>query len=269
MKQRLTITLSDNVLKQVDQLIDRVHVRNRSHAIEHLITKSLSPKIDTAIFLAGGSTHQQTAPLTEVSGKPSIVHMIEQLRDKGVTRILISLGDKGEELQKVLDNGEKYGVHIRYHEETKPLGTGGALKVWQKVLGESTPFLALHGDVLSTVNLADMSEFHQKEGALLTVAVKPQLSKKEYGQVYLQGNHVVTFRQRGQEDGISITNSGIYVVDPSILEQIPAKRSFQLEEELMPRLAKQNDLRAYFFQGLWFDLTDPLQLADARKRWLQ
>lgn len=268
MKQRLTITLSEGVLKQVDALVDRVHVRNRSHAIEHLLTKSLSPKIDTAVFLCGGSVHQQTAPLTEVAGKPSIIRMVEQLRDKGITRVLISLGDKSEKLQKILGTGEKFGVYIHYHEEKKPLGTGGALKVWQNQLDE-VPFLALHGDVLSTVNLADMSEFHQKEDALLTVAVKPQLSKREYGQVYLQGNHVVTFAQRGQEGGISIINSGIYVVDPSILGQIPEGKFYQLEDELMPGLAKQNNLRAYFFQGMWFDLTDPLQLADARKRWLQ
>ncbi len=268
MKQRLTITLSDGVLKQVDALIDRVHVRNRSHAIEHLLTKSLSPKIDTAIFLCGGSTHQQTAPLTDIAGKPSIVWMLEQLRDKGIVRVYISLGHAGEKIQKLLGNGEKFGLHIRYHEESKPLGTGGALKVWEKQLIDA-PFLALHGDVLSTINLSDMSEFHQKESALLTVAVKPRLSKKEYGQVFLQGNHVVTFQKSGQESGISITNSGIYVVEPSILESIPPKKCVQLEDELMPRLAKQNLLRAYFYQGLWFDLTDPLQLADARKRWLQ
>lgn len=269
MKQRLTITLSESVLQQVDALIDRVHVRNRSHAIEHLVTKSLSPKIDTAVFLCGGSSHQQEAPLTEVGGTVSIMRMIEQLKDKGITRVFISLGDKGQKLQKVLGTGEKLGVHIRYHSESKPLGTGGAIKIWQSQLDSFVPFLVLHGDVLCTINLMDMSEFHQKEDALLTVAVKPELSKKEYGQVFLQGSHVVTFKQGGQEGGISIINSGVYVVDPSILEHIPAKTFSQLEEELMPRLAKQNDLRAYFFQGMWFDLTDPLQLAEARKRWLQ
>ncbi|TAL63567.1 MAG: hypothetical protein EPN88_12000, partial [Bacteroidetes bacterium] len=135
-RDRLTITLRKDILKKVDQLIDGSTIRNRSHAIETLISRSMAPKIDTALILAGGD---------EVLLKP-LESTINLLKNNGITDVILTIGPSGNKIRSFFGDGSKFGVRIRYSEERKRLGTAGSLRNASHLINGS--FVAIHGDIL-------------------------------------------------------------------------------------------------------------------------
>lgn len=266
-KTRLTITLSEPIVHQLDNMVNGSTIKNRSHAIETLLERSLSPTVLTAVILAGGTPEGKTNPaLTKIGDSPLLTHLLNQLKKQHINRVIICLGKNDQALIKTFGNGANFGLKIDYSLEEKPLGTGGAVKQVRSLL-EEAPFLVIHGDVLTTLNLADLIKFHFEERALATIAVKPRLSEPKYGRVFIQGNKISRFLDTGTQTGISIINTGLYIFDPNIFSYFPDRESFNLEKEVFPVLAKQGQLTASIFQGLWYDVSTPASLKEAQKRW--
>lgn len=268
MKSRLTITLPDSLLLQIDDLVDKQTIRNRSHAIEHLVRQSLTPQITTAIILAGGKKHETLNPvLTEINGEVLLGITIKHLNQYGIKHFIICTTKDDSEIQEFCGDGKRFGVSIEYSYETTPIGTAGALKKAQTLLRNDSPFLVMHGDILTDIKFDEVFDFHLQEGALATMIVKPKLGTKQYGQVSIQGNRITTFSEAGTDSGISIINTGVYVLNREVLQAIPSKKSTFLESDIFPTLAKKNQLRAYFFQGFWYDISTPEQYSEAVSNW--
>lgn len=267
MKSRLTITLPKDILKKVDRTIDGKDIRNRSHAIEHLIRKSLSPSLKAAIILAGGKSTRKTPPaLISIDGQQLLFIMINHLKKFGVTDFFICAGPWEKSIKQVLLNGEAAGINVKYISESKYLGTAGAIKNTQKVIPHE-PFLVIHGDVLTSLNIEDFLLFHENEKTLATIAVKPRIAEKKFGKVLLQGNRITDFYEEEGEKGISIINTGVYLFEPEILDLIPDKGSSSLEKDVFPKLASMRELSAFLFQGIWFDISRLRDRKQAIVRW--
>lgn len=265
-KTRLTITLSEELVSQLDTLVDGATVKNRSHAIETLLKDSLSPTVHTAIILAGGPAEKNNPALITIDGVALLSHTLNLLKKHRVSRVIFSMDKNNQRLSKLFRDGQNLGLKIEYSREEKPLGTGGAVKKVQPLLGNA-PFLVIHGDVLTTMNLSDLFAFHFREKSLATIAVKPRMSEPKYGQVFIQGNKIARFLEQGAKDGISIINTGVYVFDPKIFDLFPNRSSFTLEKDVFPLLAEKQQLSASFFQGLWYDVSTPASYQEATKRW--
>lgn len=254
-KSRLTITLPEDVLNQVDSFIDGKQIRNRSHAIETLILKSLMPSVKTAVILAGGKgSVNGPPPLQKIFGKFLLAHQLEHLKNFGLANVVICGGSDSEKILQVFGDGSEFGVEIVYVDEKKPMGTAGAIKLAEKYL-DSNPFLVMHGDVLTDLNLSEFIDFHLEENTLATLGVKPRMGEKEYGQVFMQGNKIIKFMENGATEGISIVNTGIYVFKPKVLDIIPAGKKLKLESAIFPALASERQLSAFIFQGVWRDVS--------------
>jgi len=266
MKSRLTITLSKDILKNIDNIIDGKDIRNRSHAIEHLIRKSIKPYIKTAIFLAGGPPQtKKPSSITLINKRPLICLMIEHLKQFGFTNIIICAGTQLKTIKKTVGKGSSLEVNIRYIKD-KRSGTAGAIKQAKKYIkGES--FLVLHGDILTNINFSSFIAFHQHEDTIATMAVKPRISEKEYGKVNLQGNRITQFLGREKEKGIGIVNTGVYLFKPEIFNLIPKKTPVFFSKGVFPFLAQKDELSAFIFQGIWYDISKPKNLKQAITRW--
>jgi len=268
MKSRLTITLTKDVLERVDRIIDGKDLRNRSHAIEHLIRKSLTPTINRAVILAGGKNKEGTPPLLSlINDKPLLFIIIEHLKKNKVSEFIICAGQHEGKIRKMLNNGEAAGIKIVYSKENKPLGTAGAIKNAQKhLLGE--PFLVIHGDILTSMDFKNFISFHEREDVIATIAVKPRRLEKRYGKVLLQGNKITDFIGSDKKDqGISIVNTGVYLFKPEILDLIPDKIPSSLEKDIFPRLAKTGELGAFIFQGIWANVSRAKDRLQAVSMW--
>src|SRR3972149_11199378 len=212
MKSRLTITLSEEILKRVDRLIDGKDIRNRSHAIEHLVRLNLSPYVRTAIILAGGKTDRKAPPpLTKINGQFLIWVTLEHLKKYKVEQVIIAAGSWEPTIRSIIVDGESVGLNVSYLSETQRLGTAGAIKKASPFLTE--PFLVIHGDVLTTLNIEDFIRFHENEKTMATIAVKPRIAEKKYGKVLLQGNRITDFLEDRGDRGISIINTGVYLFE--------------------------------------------------------
>lgn len=266
-KARLTITLDRDLLRQIDRMVDNQSIRNRSHAIESLLQESLKPRVTTAVILAGGHTNGATNPaLLPIQNEPLIFITLRHLVSFGIRKIFLLAGSHESAFRQMLGDAAGIGASILVHGESHPMGTAGAVKALEEKLG-AEPFLVVHGDVLTNVNLADFMAFHKQENCLATIAVKPRDAERKYGKVLLQGNKITHFSETGDSDGISIVNTGVYLLQPEVLSLIDAGQPAQFERHVFPRLAALKELSAFFFQGFWFDISKPENYRFAQTRW--
>lgn len=266
-KQRLTITLPQALISQIDILMSRQGTINRSQTIEDLLNQSLPPQVDQAVILAGGHKTGQKMLLTDIDGQYLLSRLIAQLNQYHISQVIICTDQAtAEVLKSKFGSGQGTGVLLRYSIEMEPLGTAGALVKAAAMLNPST-FLVMHGDVLTQLDLKQFMEFHLREGVIATMAVKPRLSETKYGQVFLQGNKIVKFNADGLDSGIAIVNTGLYIFDWEVMKFLPKQKPSYLEQEVFPILAKNNALAAYFFQGFWADVSDHKSLNQAIQLW--
>ncbi len=254
-KVRLTITLSEPTLLQIDQLIDKKQVRSRSHAIETILNQHLNPAITTAIILAGNKDPKKPlGPLLEYENQPLIFYTLEHLLKFGITQVYILTNQAGKKIETTLKRHPlAKKIKINYLYEKQALGTAGALNQLRGILDK--PFLLIHGDVLTDIDLNDFANFHFANKSIVTIAVKPRIPQDYYNNVFIQGNKVVEFAKKQTGQIVSIVNAGIYIFDPKIFQYLPDKIPAKLEEDVFPNLIKKENFQAFPFQGMWFDIS--------------
>ncbi|MFH0853370.1 MAG: sugar phosphate nucleotidyltransferase [bacterium] len=274
-RQRLTITLKQDILDRLDATIDGASIRNRSHAIEYYLGKALGSSIKTAVVLAGGQgmkmrpfTYETPKAMIPVQGKPILEHTVIMLRDAGVKKIIIQIGHLGNKIEEHFGDGSRLGISISYVREVKAEGTAAALRLAKKEL-QAGPFILMYGDVLIDINLLDFIDFHSESNSLATIAVTSVAKPSEFGVVRMQGSKVVEFLQKPpQSQGMShLIYTGVSIIEPEVISLIPDKGESHLEEDVFPRLAKQKKLSGYPFEGKWFDIGTPEDYERALANW--
>jgi len=277
-RQKVTLTIREDLLKRVDEIIDNTRIRNRSHAIEYLLNEALKPKVKKAYILAGGEgvrmrpfTHEIPKALLPVKGKPILEYQIDLLKNAEIREIFILVGHLGEKIKYHFGDGSRFGVKISYLEQKKKtIGTGYALYLAKNFFLKET-FLVLYGDELVEINLKDFIDFHLSSGGIATLALssieKPSLTF--YGVAKLRGKKIVEFLEKPQEEkGISqVLNAGVFCFEPKIFDYLLPKTNLSLENDIFPRLAKEGKLCGYLFEGKWFDVGTPEIYARAIKEW--
>lgn len=275
-RKRLTITLQEDVLKSVDEIIDHSSIRNRSHAIEFILRKNFTPKVTQALILAGGKglrlrpyTYEMPKCLLPVSGKPVLEHVIEILRESEIRDLVISLGYLGEKIKEYFGDGSRFGVKIRYiHQGNSEKGTAQPVRQAKKMFHENKPFILYYGDVLAEIDLKDIITFHITNAGFATMALTSVAKSSNWGMVALHGTKIIRFSEKPEEiDTFShVINAGIYILDYKIFDWVSSDDK-KLEEDVFPRLAKEGKLCGYAFDGKWFDIGDLEIYEKAVKEW--
>jgi mannose-1-phosphate guanylyltransferase len=190
--------------------------------------------------------------------RPFIAFMIEWLARHGVDDVILSCGFMAAGVRDVLGDGAALGVRLRYIEEPRPLGTGGALKFAGELLDQR--FLMLNGDVLTDIDLTAQLAAHRQTGAQATVALMSVEDPSAYGLVRLNDdNSVREFLEKPGSDQIdtSLVNAGAYVLERDVLERMPpAGTNFSIERDVFPMLVGRG-LFGYEADGYWLDIGTP------------
>jgi NDP-sugar pyrophosphorylase family protein len=273
-RQRLTITLGDDTLSKVDTFIDGTRIRNRSHAIEYLIQKTLIPKVSQAVILTGGKglnmrpfTFEMPKGLLPVGGKPILEHVLELLRKYEIRDVIFSTGHLGDKIKDHFGEGKKFGVKISYVQENEPAGTAGALTFVKKhIVGDT--FIVFHGDILIDINLSDLITFHKEQGTLGTIALTSVADPSKFGEVILHGSRITQFVEKRKNGTVAsqLINCGVYVFEKAIFDYIPTS-GFSLLEDIFPKLAASKELSGFIFAGKWVDVGTPISYEKAIKEW--
>ena len=124
---RLTITLANDVLQQVDQTMDGKIVRNRSHTIEVLLEESLRPRVTTAEILAGDQMKTAVLPpQLPVGGTPFVSNTLDLLKRHDVKLIYVLGGEFPSQLRDGIGKSNHHGIVLQYIYKRKHLGNAGA-----------------------------------------------------------------------------------------------------------------------------------------------
>ncbi|MDA0181514.1 NDP-sugar synthase [Solirubrobacter phytolaccae] len=223
-----------------------------------------------ALILAGGEgtrlrplTSSVPKPVVPLVDRPFIVFMIDWLRRHGVDDVIMSCGHLADGVRDVLGDGSGVGVRLRYVEEPKPLGTGGALKFAEEWLDER--FLMLNGDVLTDLDLSSQLAEHERTGARATLALYPVEDPSAYGLVRLEADGAVReFVEKPSADQIDTNNisAGAYVLEKSVLELLTYGEKASIERDVFPRLVG-NGLFGHVLEGYWMDIGTPQRYLEA------
>lgn len=190
--------------------------------------------IKECIILAGGlGTRLRSAVpdlpkcMAPVAGKPFLSYVIDHLRKQGIEKFIFSLGYKHEVIQDFL-NTAYADCNKQYVIEEEPLGTGGAIQFACRQATEKQ-VLTLNGDTMFSIQLAELTAFHQQHQAHCTLALKPMQHFDRYGVVELQENGAIKSFKEKQFYESGLINGGIYAlqVDAFLKEGLPAKFSFE------------------------------------------
>jgi mannose-1-phosphate guanylyltransferase len=219
-----------------------------------------------AVILVGGEgtrlrpiTSRVPKPVAPLLERPVLAYLLDHLARFGLRRVVFSTGFLAEAIRAAVGDGSAFGLEVRYVVEDRPLGTAGAFK---NALGELDDgyFLAFNGDVLSEVDLAALVEFHLERRALGTVFLTPVTDPRRYGMVDLdEDGRVLEFLEKPSEDviGGALINAGVYVLEPEVLDTVPAGKAFSIERGVFPGLASQGRLFGYAGAGYWRDIGTP------------
>jgi NDP-sugar pyrophosphorylase family protein len=274
MKERITLTIERDILGKVDATVNGSDVKNRSHAVELLITKAFGQnKPSKAIILAGGQGSRMKAltnfmpkPMLRIQDKTLLEHNIALLSKHGIKDIIISIGYKGDKIKEYFGDGSQYGVNINYIEEKEPLGTAGPLNLLKDRITET--FILMNGDELKNIDLEDMFMFHRKNKGTATIALTTIDDPSSYGVAVMNGNKIKTFIEKPSRENApsKLINAGCYILEPEILKTVPEGFSM-MENDVFPRLATNDKLLGYVFSGQWFDTGTPERFEQAEQEW--
>ena len=263
MKERVTLTLDSEILKQIDQSIDGFHIKNRSHAIELFLHEGLQSDIPkNAIIMAAG---KKMNGMKKVHNKPIIEHLINLFYKYNIKNILIGVCFEKDEIIDYFGNGSRFGVKIRYIDEDKPSGTITLVKKARPFLSGS--FFVTNADELKDINLSDMYRSHKENNAVASIALTTVEDPKSYGVVRVDGIRVRDFQEKpSTESQTKLINAGLYLFEFEVLDMIPDKMT--MFYDFFPTLAEQNKLIAYHFSGKWFDVSNKESHKKAEKEWI-
>src|SRR5512132_1303191 len=209
-----------------------------------------------AVILAGGKgtrlrpyTTVLPKPLMPVAERPILELVLRQLARHGFTQVDLLVGHLGGLIKAYVDHVElPEGLELRFWWEDAPLGTAGALT---RIDDLTEPFLAMNGDVLTTLDYAQLMRFHQAHNAELTIATHRQNVDIDLGVIESEEGYVTEYVEKPtMRFDVSM---GVYVYDPSVLELIPERR-FDFPDVVNEMLKAGRRVAVYTGPGIWFDI---------------
>jgi mannose-1-phosphate guanylyltransferase len=220
-----------------------------------------------ALLLAGGFgtrlrplTYTRPKHLLPVANREHIVHVFDLLQRHGIDDVVLLTSYLAETFDPLVESGRARGLNLEVSQEVEPLGTAGALKNAEAFTGDDT-FLAFNGDVLMDVDLGALVGFHRDRKAEATILLTPVEDPSIYGVVPTDEDGRVREFVEKPPPGTAATNlinAGVYVLEPSILDRIPAGQTWSIERATFPTLVDEGArLFATAGDGYWMDIGTP------------
>ena len=202
-------------------------------------------------------TANQPKPLLPVANRPIMEHVLRLLRRHGFTDTVVTVQFLAALVRNYFGDGEDFGMDLQYATEEMPLGTAGSVKNAEDALRDE-PFLVISGDALTDIDLTAMVRFHKEQGALVTVGLTRVPDPLEFGIVIAdEDGRIQRFLEKptwGQVFSDTV-NTGIYVMEPEVLAEVPPGESVDWSGDVFPALLKRGaPLFGYISDGYWEDV---------------
>jgi NDP-sugar pyrophosphorylase family protein len=218
------------------------------------------------VILAGGLatrlgeiTKNRPKSLVEIFNKPFLAYQLELLRAKGITEVVLCIGHLGAQIRETFGDGSKYGMHISYSIEEKPLGTAGALKNAKSLLGEV--FFVLYGDSYLFLDFLKVQSFFKSQNKLGLVTVYRNDDTYDRSNMAINGNIVVKYSKIEKTKDMVYIDYGTSIFRKEALQFVP-ENYFNSLEDLFNHLIKMQQLLAFEVNDRFYEIGSPQGLKD-------
>jgi NDP-sugar pyrophosphorylase family protein len=210
-----------------------------------------------AVIMAGGRgsrlrpyTTVLPKPLMPLGDRPILDVLLHQLSKAGVDGVTISVGHLGGLIESWVLHEASYGMPIAFVYEEEPLGTAGALANMRQ---PNETFLALNGDVLTTLDFARLARINRERGAIATMAIKQRHVDIEYGVVHCDPEGRIDRLE--EKPRLEFTVSmGVYAMEPEIIDLIGPRERIDFPDLLLRAKDAGHDVHTLLHDGYWRDI---------------
>jgi len=220
-----------------------------------------------AVVMAGGFgtriqplTNSRPKPMLPVVNRPMMENTMKTLRDLGIKDFIVLLYFKPEVIQDYFGDGSKFGMNITYIIPDDDYGTAGAVKLAQEEIGDDN-FIIISGDLVTDFDFQKIFDYHKQKQSKLTITLTSVENPLEFGVVIAnEDGKIEKFLEKPSWGEVfsDTINTGIYIIEPEIIDHIPKGENFDFAKDLFPQLMKEGvELIAGHATGYWRDVGNP------------
>lgn len=189
-------------------------------------------------------------PLMPVGPQPVLQLVLRWLRRNNITEVFITTGYLAQLIRTACGDGRRWGVRIRYTEESEPLGTIGPLRMLRKSLNDT--FLVVNGDVLTDLNIQALAAVHRQKKSIVTIASVYRSMKTDFGILDQVDGRLTQFKEKPVLN--HLCSMGVYCMQPDVFEYIPPRVPFGFDDLILCLLDRKLPVGAFRHDGLWLDI---------------
>jgi mannose-1-phosphate guanylyltransferase / phosphomannomutase len=216
-----------------------------------------------AVVMGGGQgtrlrplTCRLPKPMVPLCNQPVMEYCLQLLRRHECTHIYVTLHYLADEVISHFGNGSDFGLRIQYSVEQEPMGTAGSVGLLRDSL-DST-FFVVSGDALTDFDLQKALLFHRARKAQATLVLTSVPNPLEFGVVVTEDDgKIVRFLEKPSWGEVfsDTVNTGIYILEPEVLDLIPAGQAFDFSKDLFTKMLEDKlPLYGYVAEGYWCDI---------------
>ncbi len=217
-----------------------------------------------AVIMAGGFgtrlrplTSKIPKPMVPIMNKPMIEHIVRLLVKHGIKEIVVLVFYHPNVIKNFLQDGSQFGASIKYVKADSDYGTAGSVRNAYELLHGSR-VLVISGDVLTDFDLKKVVAYHESKKSKATLVLTHVNDPLQFGLVITEADgKIVRFLEKPTWGEVfsDAVNTGIYVVEPDVIEMIPYREEYDFSKQLFPLMLKQKlPLYGYSAEGYWRDV---------------
>ncbi|OXS79277.1 nucleotidyltransferase family protein [Domibacillus enclensis] len=214
-------------------------------------------KENIVVLMAGGLgtrlrplTNNIPKPMLKVGDKPILETIIESFKSFGFKKFILCVNYKKELIQDYFQDGTLLGVEIKYIEETKRLGTAGALSLLNEK--PAAPFFVMNGDLLTKINFEQLLDFHLESQAEATICVREYEYQIPFGVIETDQQKLMSIVEKPVHK--TFVNAGIYVLNPESLAYVPHDQFFDMPDLFKILIGTGKEAAAFPLREYWLDI---------------
>ena len=184
-------------------------------------------------------------PMAPVAGKPVLQHIFDLVTRSGAEEIHVNVHYRADAILGLYGTETQVnGAKIYFTREERLTGTAGGAKRLASAGAFEETFVVIMGDALTDVDLRELVTFHKENGAIATLALKHVGDTSEYGVAELDTKkNILRFQEKPEllEAKSNLANTGIYVLEPEVLDYVPEGAFFDFAKDVFPRLLESGE----------------------------
>lgn len=241
----------------------------RPDPAEEFCREAHAAAVTQAVIMAGGKgtrLYPYSAlfpkPLMPLGDMPILELLLRRLQRAGVTNIILAVNHLGHLIKAFFGDGSHLGLKISYTNETKPLGTAGALGNVLDELDEM--FIVSNGDLLTSMDIGAMARQHLETGCDASIGVFERENKIDFGLIEFDSDkRLCAYREK--PSSMYFVSMGFYILRREAIRAHLTRGEYLDMPSLLLRMRDAKaDVRCYHDGGMWLDIGRPDDFALAQ-----